>query len=197
MKKTLSLIQLQHASLFLGAACAMSHTWAQASDPAPKTYPLVEVVEKPLEYRQFEKVEITGSSIVRKEQTKALPVQLITREDIRRSGASNMVDVLHNLPIMSMVVNSAAMTTTIGGYTTASLRGLPAGTLLLLNGKRLSSYGRQSVFGVDRPSVDINTVPLSAIEKNRDPVGRGLVALRIGCHRGGDQHHHAHRAKGF
>jgi hypothetical protein len=97
MKKTLSLIQLQHASLFLGAACAMSHTWAQASDPAPKTYPLVEVVEKPLEYRQFEKVEITGSSIVRKEQTKALPVQLITREDIRRSGASNMVDVLHKL----------------------------------------------------------------------------------------------------
>lgn len=165
MKKTLSLIQLKYVSLFLGAACATSHAWAQARDPAPKSYPLVEVVDKPLEYRQFEKVEITGSSIVRKEQTQALPVQVITREDIRRSGASSMVDVLHNLPIMSMVVNSAAMITTIGGYTNASLRGLPAGTLLLLNGKRLASYGRQSVFGVDRPSVDIHTVPLSAIEK--------------------------------
>ena len=145
------------------AAQQWAQTTAQVS-PA-KTYPPVQVVDTALEYRQFEKVEITGSSIVRKEQTQALPVQVITRDDIRRSGASSMVDVLHKLPIMSMVVNSAAMITTIGGYTTASLRGLPAGTLLLLNGKRLSSYGRQSVFGVDRPSVDINTVPLSAIEK--------------------------------
>lgn len=165
MKKTLSLIQLQHVSLFLGASCATSHALAQANDSATRTFPLIEVVEKPLEFRQFEKVEITGSSIVRKEQTRALPVQVITREDIRRSGASSMAAVLHTLPIMSMVVNSAAMTTTIGGYTTASLRGLPAGTLLLINGKRLASYGRQSVFGVDRPSVDINTVPVSAIEK--------------------------------
>ena len=165
MKKTLSPIQLKTIVLCLGAACAKSPAWAQTDDPAPKTYPPVEVVDKPLEYRQFEKVEITGSSIVRKEQTQALPVQIITRDDIRRSGASSMVDVLHNLPAMSMWVNSTAMSTTIGGYTTASLRGLPAGTLLLLNGKRLASYGRQTVIGVDRPSVDINTVPLSAIEK--------------------------------
>lgn len=165
MKKTLSPIQLPSILLCLGVACAQSPAWAQTSDPAPKTYPPVEVVDKPLEYRQFEKVEITGSSIVRKEQTQALPVQIITRDDIRRSGASSMVDVLHNLPAMSMWVNSTAMSTTIGGYTTTSLRGLPAGTLLLLNGKRLASYGRQTVIGVDRPSVDINTVPVSAIEK--------------------------------
>ncbi|ALK90218.1 TonB-dependent receptor plug domain-containing protein [Limnohabitans sp. 63ED37-2] len=165
MKKTLSPIQLKTIVLCLGAACAKSPAWAQTSNPAPKTYPPVEVVDKPLEYRQFEKVEITGSSIVRKEQTQALPVQIITRDDIRRSGASSMVDVLHNLPAMSMWVNSTAMSTTIGGYTTASLRGLPAGTLLLLNGKRLAPYGRQTIIGVDRPSVDINTVPLSAIEK--------------------------------
>ena len=116
-------------------------------------------------FRQFGKVEITGSSIIRKEQTTSLPVQVITRDDIRRSGASSMADVLHKLPIMSMVVNSAAMNTTIGGYTTASLRGLPAGTLLLMNGKRLAAYGRQSVAGADRPSVDIDTIPLSAVDK--------------------------------
>lgn len=165
MKKTLSPIQLKTIVLCLGVAFAKSPVWAQTNDLAPKTYPLIEVVEKPLEYRQFEKVEITGSSIVRKEQTQALPVQIITRDDIRRSGASSMGDVLHNLPAMSMWVNPSAMTTTIGGYTSASLRGLPAGTLLLLNGKRLASFGRQTVIGVDRPSVDINTVPLSAIEK--------------------------------
>ncbi|MEY3639879.1 MAG: Vitamin transporter BtuB precursor, partial [Pseudomonadota bacterium] len=165
MKKPLSPIPLKICWLILGAASTKTPVWAQNREPGPKTYPLVEVVETPLEYRQFEKVEITGSSIVRKEQTQALPVQVITREDIRRSGASTMVDVLHTLPIMSMWVNSTAMTSTIGGYTTASLRGLPAGTLVLLNGQRLASYGRQSVIGVDRPSVDINTVPISAIEK--------------------------------
>ena len=142
-----------------------AHALAQNSEQPGRVYPPVQVVDSPLEYRQFEKVEITGSSIIRKEQTLALPVQVITRDDIRRSGASNMADVLQNLPIMSMVVNSAAMATTIGGYTTASMRSLPAGTLLLLNGKRLAAYGRQTVFGVDRPSVDINTVPISAIEK--------------------------------
>jgi len=165
MKSKRSLFQLQHmASLaFLGGSCA--GVGAQSTEQSVSTYPPVQVVDKALEYRQFEKVEITGSSIVRKEQTLALPVQVITREDIRRSGGSHIADVLHSLPIMSMVVNSAAMNTTIGGYTTASLRSLPAGTLLLLNGKRLATFGRQSVLDVERPSVDINTIPLSAIEK--------------------------------
>ena len=90
MKKTLSLIQLQHASLFLGAVCAMSHTWAQTSDPSTNTYPLVEVVEKPLEFRQFEKVEITGSAILAKAAKQALPLQIIDRREIERSGAQQL-----------------------------------------------------------------------------------------------------------
>ena len=101
MKKTLSLIQLQHASLFLGAVCAMSHSWAQASDPAPKTYPLVEVVEKPLEYRQFEKVEITGSAILAKAAKQALPLQIIDRREIERSGAQSLAELIQRLPFIS------------------------------------------------------------------------------------------------
>ena len=142
-----------------------AHASAQNSEQPGRVYPPVQVVDSPLEYRQFEKVEITGSSIIRKEQTLALPVQVITRDDIRRSGSNHIADVLHSVPGMSMVVNSAAMGSSIGGYTTASLRSLPAGTLLLLNGKRLSTYGRQTMVDVERPSVDINTIPLSAIEK--------------------------------
>jgi len=142
-----------------------AHAFAQTGEQPGRVFPPVQVVDTPREYRQFEKVEITGSSIIRKEQTLTLPVQVITRDDIRRSGSSHIADVLHSLPIMSMVVNSAAMSTTIGGYTTASLRSLPAGTLLMLNGKRLATYGRQSVLDVERPIVDINTIPLAAIEK--------------------------------
>jgi iron complex outermembrane receptor protein len=165
MRSKKSLFQLQRMLGVVVCGCSCAFVGAQSTEQSVSTYPPVQVVDKPLEYRQFEKVEITGSSIIRKEQTLTLPVQVITRDDIRRSGSSHIADVLHSLPIMSMVVNSAAMSTTIGGYTTASLRSLPAGTLLLLNGKRLATFGRQSVLDVERPSVDINTVPLAAIEK--------------------------------
>lgn len=151
--------------VLLVCACSGLNAGAQTSDLAIKSYPKIQILDTTLDYRQFDKVEITGSSIVRKEQTMALPVQVITRDDIRRSGSNSVAEVLQNLPIMSMVVTSASMNTTIGGYSTASLRSLPAGTLLLLNGKRLAAYGRQSVAGMDRPSVDINTLPLSAVDR--------------------------------
>ena len=157
--------RLHQVAALLASACTLLNAGAQSSDLAIDHYPKIQILDTALEYRQFDKVEITGSSIVRKEQTLALPVQVITRDDIRRSGSSSMAEVLQNLPIMSMVVTSASMTTTIGGYTTASLRSLPAGTLLLLNGKRLAAYGRQTVAGMERPSVDINTLPLSAIDR--------------------------------
>jgi iron complex outermembrane receptor protein len=157
--------RLKQMATLLACTYPVTSAWAQTSELDITTYPNIQILDSAQEYRQFDKVEITGSSIVRKEQTLALPVQVITRADIRRSGSSSMADVLQNLPIMSMVVTTASMTTTIGGYTTASLRSLPAGTLLLLNGKRLAAYGRQTVAGMDRPSVDINTLPLSAVDR--------------------------------
>ena len=131
-------------SLFTKQVNAQS-TLEQTANGFEKIYPSVDIKDAPLEYRQFEKVEITGSSIIRKEQTQALPVQVLTRDDIKRSGMSNLVEILQTHPAMSMVVNTSSIGTTIGGYNAASLKGLPAGTLLLLNGKRLSSYGRQCV----------------------------------------------------
>ena len=143
----------------------VSPVMAQSAETPVKALPDLLVKDVPLEYRQFEKVEITGSSIVRKEQTQALPVQVFTREDIKRSGMSSLTDVLFSMPAMSMVVNSSLMGITIGGYSAASLRSLPGATLVLLNGKRLAPFGRQTVIGVDRPGVDINTIPLSSVER--------------------------------
>ena len=59
----------------VGCLACLGTTQAQTTpEPAiAKEYPTVTVQDKPLEYRQFEKVEITGSSIIRKEQTLALP----------------------------------------------------------------------------------------------------------------------------
>ncbi len=161
-------ISFRKASLMMGVLFGIGLTTAARAQEAPhteKVFPPVNVNSSVLEYRQFEKVEITGSSIVRKEQTQALPVQVFTREDIKRSGLTSLVDVLFSLPTMSMVVSSSAMAVTVGGYTATSMRGLPGGTLVLLNGLRLAPFGRQTVIGVDRPGVEIQTIPLSAVDR--------------------------------
>ena len=65
-----------------------SLVWAQTDVPADPAaaYPPVTVTAPAQPYRQFEKIEITGSSIIRKEQTRALPVMVVTRQELRRSG---------------------------------------------------------------------------------------------------------------
>ncbi len=129
------------------------------------TYPPVQVVDSPLEYRQFDKVEITGSSIIAKEAKEALPVQVISRQEIERSGATNLPQLLQKLPGMFNFFELGAMTgTTFGGPETAAVHGNQNGTLVLLNGRRLPFYGSQTVFG-EHATVDLNLVPLSAIER--------------------------------
>src|SRR5262245_49023393 len=44
--------------------------------------------------QQLERVEVTGSSIKRIEGESALPVQVITREDIQRTGATNVEQLM-------------------------------------------------------------------------------------------------------
>ena len=136
-----------------------------AQTPSSNTPPSVEVVGSRLEYRQFEKVEITGSSIIAKEAKEALPVQVISRQEIERSGASNLPQLLQKLPGMFNFQELGSMTgTPIGGPETAAIHGNTSGTLVLLNGRRLPSYGSQTII-FDRSMVDLNLVPVSAIER--------------------------------
>lgn len=117
------------------------------------------------EYRQFNKVEITGSSIVRKEQTQALPVQVITREDIQRTGLKTVEEVLQALPLMSNYVTVAQLGAINGGYTSASVHGMPTGTLVLINGSRMAPYGRPTTVGPERSMVDVSVLPLVDIDR--------------------------------
>jgi iron complex outermembrane receptor protein len=130
-----------------------------------KAHSAVEVKNTVLEFRQFEKVEITGSSIVRKEQTQALPVQVLTRDDIKRSGLKNVPEVIANLPMMANYVEAGQAAMISGGYANAAIHGMPTGTLVLVNGLRMAPYGRQTMVGPERSSVDLNTLPLADIER--------------------------------
>src|SRR5215471_18432834 len=89
-----------------------------------------------------ERIEVTGSNIKRVEGESSLPVTVITRQEIDKSGATNAVELL-NLIGANATAGSVALSNTIGAVTfssqTANLRGLTGGrTLVLINGKRVN-----------------------------------------------------------
>lgn len=158
-------------SKFVQWSCAAA--WSIASltpatantDTPEQKYPPVEVKDAPLEYRQFEKVEITGSAILAKEAKDALPLQVIGRRDIERSGMANLTELLHQLPVMLNFQEQGTMTGTAdGGPEAAAIHGNQSGTLVLLNGQRMPFYGSQTIAG-ERAVVDLNFIPLMAIER--------------------------------
>lgn len=120
-----------------------------------------------LAQQQLERVEITGSSIKRIDAETALPVQVLTREDIARTGATTVEQLLQTVSAVSSsggLTASSGSGATTGGISSTSLRGLTSTrTLVLLNGKRIAPYGIG--FTNDSVSVDVNSIPLSAIER--------------------------------
>ena len=114
-----------------------------------------------------QRVEITGSAIKRIDGETALPVQVITRKEIERSGAVNVEQLIQQLSVSSSsqgLTASSASGATTGGISAVSLRGLGSQrTLILLNGRRIAPYGQG--FTGDSVSVDVNSIPVSALER--------------------------------
>jgi iron complex outermembrane receptor protein len=82
---------------------------------------------------QLERVEITGSSIKRIASEGALPVQIITAEQINRSGATSVAEVIQRLPSMQgFSVADTAVGSNSGGIATASIHDLGAAYTLVL-----------------------------------------------------------------
>lgn len=123
------------------------------------------VTSEALEFRQFDKVEITGSAILSTEARQALPVQVITAKEIEQSGARDLPALLQRLPLMQGYTDIGSATgTVLGGPETGAIHGNQSGTLVLLNGRRLPYYGSQTIAG-ERAVVDLNIIPMSAIER--------------------------------
>jgi iron complex outermembrane receptor protein len=117
----------------------------------------------------MKQVVVTGSSIKRIEGETALPVQVLKRADIERSGASSTEELVKQLSSLSSAGSSttAANASGYGGgsIATVSLRGLgSARTLVLVNGRRMAVYGGGSA-GSAGSSVDVNSIPLAAIDR--------------------------------
>jgi len=111
----------------------------------------------------LDRVEITGTSIKRIDAETSLPVSVITRDTIDKSGASNVQELVDRLSYNNG--GGVALGQSIGdgssnGQSGASLRGLGrARTLVLLNGRRMP------VYPFSGNGVDLNSIPLAAIER--------------------------------
>ena len=111
-----------------------------------------------------EKVEVTGTSIKRIEAETALPVQILRREDIERTGATTTEELLHYVTAATSagsIQATQANGTVTTSQSTVSLRALGSTrTLVLVNGRRVAVFG-----GTTSTSVDVNSIPVEAIDR--------------------------------
>ncbi len=115
-----------------------------------------------------QRVEITGSSIKRIASEGALPVQVISRQEMERAGivtAEQLISTLSangsgldNLASNADVVAGAARGNNGSSCANLRLQGC-ASTLILLNGRRVAAHGLNG--GV----IDIQQIPMAAVER--------------------------------
>ncbi len=114
---------------------------------------------------RLERVEITGSSIKRIDAETALPVQILKREDIIKSGATTATELLTKISANTAAVTDGVSFTDVGaqrGFNGANLRGIgTSSTLVLLNGRRIANYALPG----SNSGVDLNAIPVSALDR--------------------------------
>ncbi|MFT7723667.1 MAG: TonB-dependent receptor [Roseateles sp.] len=116
---------------------------------------------------QLERVEITGSAIKRIEGETALPVQVITRNDIDKAGVTTAAELIARLSASANNLTDGGSIGTGGfrdqmGFNAANLRGLGvSSTLVLLNGRRMANFASPG----DGAGVDLNSIPAAAIQR--------------------------------
>lgn len=109
-----------------------------------------------------EAVVVTGSRIARPDLDAAIPITVVDAKTLERDGASNVQDILRELPQIGVGTTRANsnFATTGNGAATIDLRNLgPSRTLVLVNGRRY-------VAGFPGTSaVDLNNIPTDFIER--------------------------------
>lgn len=141
--------------------CLTGSAFAQA----PATPPPAD----PARPQKIERIEVTGSSIKRVQDESTLPIQIITRAEIERAGITSAEQLLATITANGTGADNLSSNTGIqlgstdrnnNGNSSANLRGLGASsTLVLLNGRRVSLHGAKG------NAVDLNSIPLAAVER--------------------------------
>ena len=137
------------AGCLIMAACLLSpisqSTFAQEDEPA------------------IEEIVVTGSRIPRADLDGVAPVATYSAEDIARSGATSIGQLLREIPSVAGGAQTTQINNGGGGVMQISLRGIGAvRTLVLVNGRRAVASVDEGANGL---AVDLNTIPTSVIER--------------------------------
>jgi iron complex outermembrane receptor protein len=116
-----------------------------------------------------DRVTITGSSIKQLRGQAALPVQVIQGDDLVNQGINTAEELISSLGSSAAHLDNAVSRNNVfgaeqdrltGGSSSANLRGIgPTGTLVLLNGRRVSTHGTSG------GAVDLNAIPMAAVDR--------------------------------
>lgn len=118
--------------------------------------------------QKVEKIEVTGSNIKRVDSETAAPIQVITREEIARSGKTTVTELLRSLPTnagggLNDITGANSFSS---GASTVSLRGLgSAATLVLLNGRRVAPYGPADPNFGQSAAINLDALPLAVVDR--------------------------------
>ncbi len=113
-----------------------------------------------------ERITITGSNIKRIQAETSSPVQVLTRTEIKQTGANTVRQILDTITATTAneLRDDGSAASFAAGATGVSLRGLgKAGTLVLVNGRRIANYALAD--GAQITFVNIDSIAADAIER--------------------------------
>ena len=144
--------RLKKSTLAIALTLAFSH------------YATAQTTAEPVE--KLQRVEVTGSSIKRTEAETAGSLQVLTRDDIERTGQTTALGILNSSAAISTSIDSASSSS--GSFATGSsgvgMRGLgKVATLVLVNGRRIAQYGLAD--GAQQNFTNLDAIPAAAIER--------------------------------
>ena len=159
-----ALLLASTALAFAGAA------FAQEAVRPPATAP--ETTDEPAADQAADRVVVVGSQIRGAEVTDALPVTVVTAEEISTVSAASGDELFRSIPQLGDVAFNSSRT--IGSVNDArgdtasiNLRALGTGnTLVLLNGRRMVNHpGTQAENSVPVVSANTNSIPVLGVER--------------------------------
>ena len=138
-------------ALVVGAIAFMSSAAFGQQGPASQGQELSEII-------------VTGSLIKRTDTETPAPVQIISAQDLKDLGYTNVSDVLRNLSATGAgTLNQGFGQAFAAGGSGIALRGLSVGdTLTLIDGERMVSYPLSD--DGERSFVDVSAIPINAVE---------------------------------
>jgi len=114
---------------------------------------------------ELPRVEVTGSAIRRVQSETALPVEIISRAEIEKTGVTTAAELLGRVSANVNGLTDGASINVGGdqrGFNSANLRGIgTSSTLVLLNGRRMANFASPG----DDSGVDLNNIPAAALER--------------------------------